>query len=668
MMKYTMLFPVLLFLLVPSLSQAQSFTKITTGSVVLDGGDSRGAVWTDYDADGKYDLFFPNASGQANFLYQNAGNNTFTKITTGSIVNDLAWTVKSSWADMDNDGDPDAFVTAGGNSSSLNNFLYSNNGNGSFTDITTGDIVTDGGFSTGCAWADYDNDGFADLYVGNHGGANNFLYQNNGGSTFSKITTGGIVNDGGNTRGVVWGDYDNDRFPDLFVANLNATNFLYHNNGNGTFTKVTVGAVSTDLANTASGSWGDYNNDGFLDLFVANYSGQNNALYTNNGDGTFTKVSSGAIVNDGGYSITSCWLDIDNDGFLDLFVSNAETGTSFFNGNFIYMNNGDSTFTKLTTGNVVSDLTTSSGAAWSDFNNDGFWDLALANRSNENNSLYSNDGNTNHWLKIHCEGIVSNRSALGTKVRIKAMINNTPMWQMREITSQSGYGMQNSMYAAFGLGNATSVDSLVIEWPSGLTCNYTGIPVDTLLVYTEQCLETSCATIEVKPDFSFVFTTPTEVLFTDLTAGNPDSIQWIFGDGTTHTDLPGTSISHLYAIVDTYEVCLEVFTALPDSSFCRDTLCNVLNLSSTGIDKIEEFKGWTVFPNPASTNITVAFDEIPQHMASIEIIDSRGRLVFYTETRGKSYVLIDVSQLSRGLYLISVKGNRSRGISRWIKE
>ena len=200
--------------------------------------------------------------------------------------------------------------------------LYQNNGDGTFIKTIAGAVVTSGGSSRGCAWGDYDNDGYIDLFVSNERGQNNFLFHNNGDGTFAKVASGKIVSDGGYSTACAWGDYDNDGYLDLFVPNNNETNFLYHNNRDGTFTKIATGRVVTDGGSSFGSAWGDYDNDGYLDLFVANQN-QKNFLYHNNGDGTFTRVTSGQITTDVGYSWGAAWADYDNDGFLDLFVANG---------------------------------------------------------------------------------------------------------------------------------------------------------------------------------------------------------------------------------------------------------------------------------------------------------------------------------------------------------
>ncbi|MFC2086509.1 FG-GAP-like repeat-containing protein [Bacteroidota bacterium] len=364
------------------------------------------------------------------------------------------------------------------------NRLYSNNGDGSFTKITTGVVVNDG-YGTIGTWGDYDNDGDLDLFVA----GNPALYQNNGDGTFINVTSGDLYNSGISSGGCNWVDYDNDGDLDLFVANGEniITNILYRNDGELGFVQITSGDIVNDLAFSAGGSWGDYNNDGFLDLFVANGfdSDQSNFLYRNNGDGTFVKITSGDIVNDGGCSYGSSWGDMDNDGDLDLFVTNNcdDNGQN----NFLYSNNGDATFTKITTGGIVNDNNFSLGCAWADYDNDGNLDLFVAVDNGTNNLLYRNDGNSNNWINIKCVGTVSNTSAIGAKLRVKANIFGNDVWQMRELSGQTGAGLgsQNSLNAEFGLGDATVIDSIIIEWPSDSVDIYTNVPVRQFAVVTE---------------------------------------------------------------------------------------------------------------------------------------------------------------------------------------
>jgi hypothetical protein len=218
-------------------------------------------------------------------------------------------------------------------------------------------------------------------------------------------------------------------------------------------------------------SWGDYDNDGDLDLFVGNAgANENNSLYRNDGGGSFGAITTGDIVNDGGHTVGSCWGDYNNDGDLDLFVANAIAQV-----NYLYQNNGDGTFTKITSGDIVTEPSHSFGCAWGDYNNDGSLDLMVANggvHSRRTNLLYQNNGNANNWIHFQCVGTSSNEDAIGAKVRVK-----TTEWQMREVSSQSGCFSQNSLILEFGLGSAVSVDSVVVEWPSGLVERWGGAEI-----------------------------------------------------------------------------------------------------------------------------------------------------------------------------------------------
>src|SRR6266567_9196978 len=346
---------------VATLTVDPTFTKITTSPIVTDGAYSAGGTWGDFNNDGFLDLFVPNGtdgSAYVPFLYHNNGDGTFTKVTSGPPVNLAADSYSACWGDYDNDGNLDLFVAT-----TPRNLLYHNNGNGTFTRITTGGVVTDLAYSGAGAWADYDNDGFIDLFVttavSSSTSVHNFLYRNNGDGTFSTITNSTLVMDLGSFWGCAWGDYDNDGNLDLFLIANNdfgagQPNRLYHNNGDGTFTRVTTGSIATDVANSDACAWGDYDNDGFLDLFVANEFGQKSFLYHNNGDGTFTRITNGIVVNDiaqspvGLYSgsFGCAWGDYDNDGWLDLYVGNeGGPGLAPPVVNFLYHNNGDGTFT-----------------------------------------------------------------------------------------------------------------------------------------------------------------------------------------------------------------------------------------------------------------------------------------------------------------------------------
>ena len=473
-------------------SQPITFTKITTGAIVNDLGEFLFAVWGDFSNDGFLDLFVSNWNDQTNVFYRNNGDGTFTKITNRDPVQDADYHVGAAIGDYDNDGNLDLLVSAGvGAPTARRSLLYHNNGGGTFSRECGGSVTNQLGYFGPCVFGDYDNDGFLDLFIGNRDaldqtGAKNLLFHNNGDGTFTKVTAGSVVNDVGDAFGAAWADYDNDGFMDLIVINnrlANSHNFLYHNNRDGTFTGILTNAIATDSWQVGAqcGAWGDYDNDGMLDLFVTDNSGVRNHLYHNNGNGTFTNVTSGPMLQPppGGPAVGCAWGDYDNDGYLDLFISN------YGGNNALFHNNGDGTFVQVLSGDPVQH---SGGGtcSWVDYDNDGFLDLFLTGGEPGPlpNLLYHNNGNSNAWLEVKCVGTVANRSAIGAKVRVHASIGGKTFWQLREINNGGGWNSV-PLVAHFGLGDATNVDTLRIEWPSGTVQEFPNVPAKQILTITE---------------------------------------------------------------------------------------------------------------------------------------------------------------------------------------
>lgn len=464
-----------------------TWTRVLATPETSSGGDSRSVNFIDYDNDGWLDLQITNGPappGAADFLYHNNGDGTFTAVLGDTIANVPASSDGATWGDADNDGDLDCFVATWYGQLDL---YYTNNGDGTFSRVTGAHPAQDVGHGEAGSWADYDEDGYLDLFVANSAGAfRNFLYHNNGNGTFTKITTGSIVTDTHRSRLGAWADYDNDGDPDVFNPNeSNGNNSLYQNQGDGTFVRILAGPHVNDGGDSYGASWGDYDNDLDLDLFVANAGDQHDFLYTNNGDGTFTKVTTGIVVSNGGYGIGSSWVDVDNDGDLDLFVANG-FGPGL-DSNFLYYNNGDGSFTEETASVVVTEPGYSYGCAFGDIDKDGDLDLGVAKcfGAVEDDAIFKNGGTSNGWLRVALTGQKSNRDGIGARVYIKATIFGNTYWQMREITSASGYAGQNDMAAWFGLGDATDVDSLRIVWPSGVTEVRTEIAINQTITILE---------------------------------------------------------------------------------------------------------------------------------------------------------------------------------------
>ncbi len=500
----------LLFFLLINFTPNNSFAQFSRIIIYTgDFGPSHGAFWIDTDNDGDLDIYITNGtvgSTMENFYYINNGDGTFTKNTTDAIVSEKKITPGGTWGDYDNDGDIDFYNTATAIFSAPNNLLYDNNGDGTFTqNSTAGDIINDADFGAACAWGDYNNDSYLDMFVVNGGvigsgsALGNALYKSNANPpTITFTSQGGSVATTTNfAAGLAWADYDGDGDLDLFICSGggddNGTpiyNRLWRNNGDGTFTETNTTVFHTQQISEGA-SWGDYDNDGDLDLYVTTGTDWNgspstdlNLLYRNNGDGTFSAVnvtSIGLTEDDTTHSYGSAWGDYDNDGDLDLFVGNAQPTTEN-QVNYLFRNNGNGTFTRVTAGTVVTDTMNSRGCAWGDYDNDGDVDLLVVNHSpDDTNIIYRNDNNNgNHWINVELagDGKNTNKSAIGSKVWATATINSTSVTQLREISSQTGYASQNSLRAHFGLGDATTVTTLTVEWLGGWSSSFSNVPAD----------------------------------------------------------------------------------------------------------------------------------------------------------------------------------------------
>ncbi len=455
---------------------AQQFTQLNNSPLSNTPGDSRSVNIVDVNGDGLDDVFISNGlqGGQNNELYLNLGNGVFEAVQNDPIVLDHSPSDGATFADTDNDGDLDAYMVTWYGAL---NFFYRNGGNGNFTHLPNAVTGATGTYSETAAFGDYDNDGLVDVYITNSGGDDlrDFLYRNTGNNGFEKINAT-VLNENTASRSANWADYDNDGDLDLFVTRESQhINNLFRNNGNGGFVKVSNDPATSEVLSSITASWGDVNNDGLLDLFVGNsgnFAPENNRLFINNGNGGFTTAAQGAINTDGGCSFGSAFADYDNDGDLDLFVANGFCSGTI--NNFLYQNDGTGVFTRDLT-SLPSYLTPCSfGAAWGDLNDDGFQDLVIANckrnsaAAQPNHSVFINGDNGNNWLKIKLIGVNSNQAAIGAQIRVKAAINGQSVTQLREISAQSGYCGQNSLTAHFGFGAATQIDSIEIRWPSGL--------------------------------------------------------------------------------------------------------------------------------------------------------------------------------------------------------
>lgn len=505
------------------------FDKDNTAGLHIDIGNSWSASWGDYDNDGYDDLFVPiNDLNTPNILYHNNGDGTFTNVSLPPLTTDQGASIAGTWGDYDNDGFLDLFVANNINSA---NKLYHNNGNGTFTSVTNNPIVDEGIYSHAASWADYNLDGNLDLVVSDFHPTNfNFLFLGDGQGGFEVDANSPVSLSATSAIGVAWGDYDNDGDPDLFIANTNGENNQLFRNDNGLFVAITTGNVVTDGGHSVGGIWGDYDNDGDLDLFVTNSSAiEPNFFYENMGNGSFSKITSGAIVELISNSHGASWSDYDNDMDLDLIVANDQNAK-----NYLFANNGDKTFTQITNA-ITEDQSDSYGTAWSDYDNDGDEDLFIANRgANANDFFINKKGACTNHIGFRLLGCNSNSFGIGAMIRVKATIGASSIWQSKHVSTQtSAMGGQNSSKLLFGLRDASSVDSVIIEWPSGVVTSISNPAINQIHAINEQCGSRICGTVFHDLDNDQVQDPGEEGIANRSLVVNPGNFQVITGsDGT----------------------------------------------------------------------------------------------------------------------------------------
>ncbi len=430
------------------------FSRYSDNVVTKDSTDSWTASWVDINKDGYDDLFVTDRrSSKPNLIYMNDKAGGFTR--GQSLAADSAISMTNTWADVDNDGYTDLLVL---NNTRKPNTFYHNN-NGTLVKDNSQAFTQTVAYYHGGSFTDFDNDGKVDVFMCNYFPTKyNELYRNNGNNSFVKEQTSVIPSEANQSVGATWADYDGDGFMDLFVPNGNGfKNSLFHNDGNGTFSKP-QNAVNAEGGQSVGSCWGDYDNDGDLDLFVTNSNAQGNFLYRNDGNAGFTKITTGAVVTEKIASHGCSFADIDNDGDLDLYITSDK---SF---KYLYMNNGDGTFTKKTDEVICFNIGNTYGHAWSDFDHDGDLDLFTPTHSGQLNNLFINNGNGNNWIEISLTGTISNKSAIGADV----FVYSNGHVQFREVNSQSGFGGMSSLTQHFGLCSATKIDSVKVKWPSGV--------------------------------------------------------------------------------------------------------------------------------------------------------------------------------------------------------
>jgi hypothetical protein len=508
--------------------KAKKYIVETTGS---------GAAFVDYDNDGWPDVFlvngttlegFPKGSEPTSHLYHNNHDGTFTDVTRKAGVALSGWGQGVCAGDYDNDGWTDLFVTFWGHS-----VLLHNNGDGTFTDVTktAGLWHDDVHWETGCAFVDYDRDGRVDLFISQYvdidlaqtpapgssndcqwkgipvmcgprglKGTRNELFHNNGDGTFTDVSekSGVAKTPAFYCFTALTGDFDNDGWPDIYVACDSTPSMLFHNNHDGTFSEIAVaaGVAFNEDGHEQAGMGAhaaDYDGDGWLDIIKTNFSDDNSTLYHNNGDGTFTDVTdqAGLGANTQFLGWGTLFLDIDNDGWPDLFIANGHVypevdgkgmRTTFRERKVLYWNQGNGRFKdiSLDAGPGITATFSSHGVAAADFDNDGAVEI-LVNNSHDPPSLLKNLGDHQNWILLKLTGTKSNRDAIGARVTVRA----NGRQQVQEVRSGGGYISQSDFRLHFGLGTATKVDMLEIRWPNGLVEKLGNIAANQIVVIKE---------------------------------------------------------------------------------------------------------------------------------------------------------------------------------------
>ena len=497
-----------------------------------------GAAFIDYDNDGWQDIFL--ASGtrldglpanvtSTNRLYRNNGNGKFSDVTEKTGLVRTGWSQGVCVGDYENDGSDDIFVSGYGK-----NALYHNNGTGTFSEVAEKAGISNNRtrWGSGCAFLDYDRDGYLDLFVASYidldlktaplpetgpclykgltvacgppglTGGINMLFHNEGNGTFTDVSEkSGITKTNGTYGlGVLIGDFDNDGWPDIYVANDSAPAALYHNNKNGSFTDIGIeagcafsidGKPQAGMGVTA----GDYDRDGWLDIFKTNFSGDTSSLYHNTGKGTFDDMTFLA-----GIGLNTRWLgwgcgfvDVDNDSWPDIFLANGHvypeverltTEAGYAQRKILYHNLGNGRFADIS-GNVGEDVNrpnASRGAAFGDYDNDGDIDILINSVNDLPELLRADSTNQNNWLTLKTIGVKSNRNGIG--VRIKCVTEDGS--QIDEVRSGGSYYSQSDLRVHFGLGKNKIVKTVELQWPSGHVDTLKNITANQIITVKEK--------------------------------------------------------------------------------------------------------------------------------------------------------------------------------------
>jgi len=527
------------------LTMTNVFGGLDTKKYIIETTGTGVAIF-DYDNDGWPDIFFVNGTtlegnGSTSHLYHNNHDGTFTDVSQRVGLEGTGWGQGVCVGDFDNDGWEDLFITYYGK-----NRLYHNQ-KGVFTEIAERASVAGTGkaWGTGCAFVDYDRDGLLDLVIANYvdfdlasapapgerascvwkgipvmcgprglPGAKNILYHNRGNGTFEDVTTKAHIDqtNGHYAFSVSTFDFDDDGWPDIYIACDSTPSILYHNNRDGTFTDVavTAGAAFNEDGREQAGmgsTIADYDGDGMLDIFKTNFSDDTATLYRNKGDGTFDDATftAGLGLHTQYLGWGTMFLDFDNDGWPDLLLVNGHVypevdkhhlGSNYQEPRVLYHNQGNGKFTDISdaSGTGITQAASSRGLGVGDLWNDGKLSAVISNMNSRPSLLVNQVRSANHWVTIKTVGTKSNRDGIGARVTVKAGTRTL----VDEVRSGSSYDSNNDMRVHFGLGTTTKIDWVQIRWPSGRVERFDGPAVDKI----HQLNEGSGTAVETNPKAS----------------------------------------------------------------------------------------------------------------------------------------------------------------------
>lgn len=647
-----------------------------------------GAAWFDLDNDGDQDLYMTMRTG-ANYLYKNNGDGTFTDIASTANAQDASGDGAGvAAADFNNDGWVDLYL-ANGNE----DVLLKNNGDETFTDITTSSgLISGNRRGTSASWGDYDADGFLDLFVSHHRpvatGAyditevQDFLFHNNGNETFTDVSSLlGISHLQGHGFIGGWTDYDRDGDADLILINdcivegvgagTEGTKVFRNDGGtngvsNWNFTEVghSIGIVDpddpsiSDCRNGMGLAVGDYNRDGYMDFYYTNIG--HVVLFENDGDGTFTDVSSDAEVDIQAahyFSWGASFVDYDMDGYQDIMTAIGSLDIPAAinpQPNMLFKNNGDDTFSEVAASLGIDDPKKTRHIVYADYDNDGDLDFLVHNYG-ENPMLMENTiSNSNHYLIINLEGVESNKDGIGSKLKLTLADGTIQYFETR---SGSNLGGGDATYAYFGLGSNTTATELEITWPSGIVQVVNNINADQSLDIAED------STLPIELSYFEAKQKEENVLLEWATLSEIDNAYFSIqrsADGRAFNEIGRIQGAGTSAIILDYEFVDEA--PLSDYNYYRIHQIDFDGKSSFSEVKSVRFESTltevNIIPNPINKETFVLNYQGSEEEVNFEIFDLFGRLVNSGIIQNKTNKEISITGLSNGMYIMRLSGEQ----------